>query len=93
MSTSSVKECTTILHFNEIGFFKCQVQNLRKIEEKGPVDWTLAWINANFYFFMSKSSVKECVTILLLTEIGFFKCQVQNLRAIEEGGPVVCEVG
>ena len=51
MSTSSVKECTTILHFNEIGFFKCQVQNLRKIEEKGPVDWTLAWINANFYFF------------------------------------------
>ena len=24
--------------------------------------------------------------VLLLTEIGFFKCQVQNLRAIEEGG-------
>ena len=35
---------------------------------------------------MLNISVKECYIVLLLTEIGFFKCQVQNLRAIEEGG-------
>ena len=55
---------------NDLAYFLILARNGPKMREM-PTTWR------------EKSFIKKGV---LLTEIGFFKCQVQNLRAIEEGG-------
>ena len=54
---------------NDLAYFLILARNGPKMREM-PTTWR------------EKSFIKKGV---LLTEIGFFKCQVQNLRAIEEG--------